>query len=266
MARQVRYLTIAAVALAASAARADAQAGFEGISTFVMRSKQGGKIDTIQQTTKGKSVRMDGMNRSGKNGGGMIIDGDKKRFIVIDDNDKTAMIMSQADQEKMKAMTEGMTANMPKSRPAQAAAEKGMDIVKTGRMETVAGVRCEVYHGVSTGKDNKSEGDICVADGVGFGMFSAFASNPMFQQSGNKQFDQFRKMLGDGKGVIKATSTENGKSYVSIELIKLDKKKVADSAFEPPAGYQVRSMGDMMQGAADAMEKMKKARGGKPPR
>ncbi len=267
MARQGSYLTIASLALVVAGTRADAQVGFEGVATFVTRDKQGSKSDTIQQTTKGKNVRMDGMNRSGKSGGGgMIIDGDKKRFIIVDDADKTAMIMSQADQEKMRAMTEGMTANMPKRPTARpTATERGMEIAKTGRTETVAGVRCEVYHGVSTDKADKNEGEICVADGVGFGMFSAIASNPMFQQSGNKQFDQFRKILGDGKGVIKATSIENGKSYVSLELIKLDKKKIADSAFEPPVGYQVRSMGDMMQGVTDAMDKMKKARGGKPP-
>jgi hypothetical protein len=196
----------------------------------------------------------------------MIIDGEKKRFIVIDDAEKSAMIMSQDDQEKMRAMTDGMGRNMPKARAAAPSAEAGMNITKTGRTEMVAGVRCEVYHGVSTGKTDKGEGEICVADGVGFGMFSALASNPMFQQSRNKDFEQFAKILGEGKGVIKATTTENGKSYVSLELIKLDRKKISDAAFNPPAGYQVRTMGDMMQGASDAMEKIKKARGGKPPR
>jgi hypothetical protein len=258
--------TIAGLALAAAGTRVEAQAGFEGVATFIMRDKQGLKADTVQQTTKGKSVRMDGMGRTGKGGGGMVIDGEKKRFIIIDDADKSAMIMSAADQEKMKAMTDGLGANRPKRTPPSATTDKGMDIVKTGRTETVAGVRCEVYHGVSTDKGEKSEGDICVADGVGFGMFSAIASNPMFQQTRNKEFEQFRKILGEGKGVIKATSIENGKSYVSLELIKLDKKSVSSAVFEPPAGYQVRNMGDVMQGATDAIEKMKKARSGKPPR
>lgn len=266
MALNVRHLVVASVSVALSGARVEAQVGFEGVATFVTRDKQNHKADTIQQISKGRSMRMDGLNRSGKKGGGMIIDGEKKRFIVIDDAGKTAMIMSQDDQEKMRAMSAGITKNMPKTRPpATTMPERGMDITKTGRTETVAGVRCDVYHGVSTGKADKSEGDICVADGVGFGMFSALASNPMFPQSRSKLFDQFRKILGDGKGVIKATTIEGGSSYVALELIKLEKKKVVDSEFEPPVGYQVRSMGDMMNGATDAMEKMRKARSGKPP-
>ncbi len=266
MALSIRHLIAASLAVALSGARVEAQAGFEGVATFIMRDKQNHKADTIQQSTKGKSVRMDGLSRDGRKGGGMIIDGEKKRFIVIDDEDKTAMIMSQDDQEKMRARAEGMTRNMPKTRtPPTATPERGMDITKTGRTETVAGVRCEVYHGVSTGKADKSEGDICIADGVGFGMFSALASNPMFQQSRSRLFDQYRKILGDGKGVIKATTVEGGSSYVSLELIRLEKKKIPESAFEPPVGYQVRSMGDMLKGATDAMEKMRKARSGKPP-
>jgi hypothetical protein len=260
------YLMVATFALVATGSQVHAQASFEGVATFVTRDKQGSRPDTIRQTTRGKSVRMDDLNRTGKSGGGLIIDGEKKRFIILDANDKTAMIMSQGDQDTMREGAKELAANLPKPRRSATEAsddDVGMQITRTGRTETVAGVRCEVYRGVSNDKKEKNEGEICVADGVGFAMLSAIASNPMFQQTRDKTFDQFRKVLSDGRGIVKATTSENGKSYVSLELIRLEKQKVPDSAFEPPVGYQVRSMGDLLQGVTDAI---KKAKAGKPPR
>jgi hypothetical protein len=249
---------------------------FEGIMTFVTRDAAGKKADTVVQTVKGRSMRMNGMSRrAGKgesgDGGGMIIDGEKKRMIVIDDQEKTAMVMSQADQEKMKAMTEGLMKGMKSPTPkapapkAPANDDDGLSITKTGRTETVAGVRCDVYHGTSNRKGKPSEGDVCVADGVGFALFSAMASNPMFQTSGRQGFGEFRKLFADGKGLVKATTIENGKSYVSLELIKVERKSVPSSAFDPPAGYTVTNFGDMMSKAAGAMQQMQQGRKGKPP-
>jgi hypothetical protein len=246
---------------------------FEGVMTFVTRDANSKKADTVVQTVKGGSMRMNGMGGR-KDGGALIIDADKKRFMMIDDKERTAMVLTQEDQEKMKAMTEGMAKRMGDAKKSTAArpdaADAGVSITKTGRTETVAGVKCEVYHATSKRTDKKGESDVCLADGMGFMLFPAGASNPMFQSPQNKMLGGYAGVLGAGKGIVKVTSTEKGQTVVAVELIKVDRQRVPASTFDAPAGYQVRSLGDMMGQAAGAMQQMQQAieqaKKNKPPR
>ena len=250
---------------------ARSQAGFEGTVTFVMRDKPGSKPDTIVQIVKGRSVRMNGLGGGGNGDrSSMIIDGEKKRMIMIDDKEKSAMIMTQDQQEQMKAMAGGRGAAAAESRKKAAVAKPAANddigsIVKTGRTETVAGVRCEVYKVTSRAKSKMSDGEMCIADGVGFALFTAMANNPMFQNTRSSGWTELQKVAGNGKGLVKATATENGKRYVALEMIKAERKSVPASTFDPPAGYQVQDMSEMMGKAAGAIEQMQKMKKGKPP-
>ena len=249
-----RWTAYAALGVLALPLSARAQTGFEGTMTFVTHSRTSAKVDTVVQTVKGNAIRMSGM---GGRGGGMIIDGDKKQMMVLDDQHKMAMVMSQADQEKMKAMGEAAMKNRPKAAaPKPEPSDAAISMTKTGKTETVAGYRCEVFHVKSTRKDTDREGDVCIADGVGFALFSAMASNPMFQSSQRSGFAEYKALVGNGKGLVKSTSIENGKSVVELEMIKVDKQRVPASTFEAPAGYQVQSMGDVMGRASAAMQQM----------
>ena len=251
-----RQICSAVAAVAFTVPAGIAQAQVEGVATFVTRTEHGQKTDTVYQTTKGKSLRMDGFG-GGNRGGGMIIDGEKNRLIVLDASQKTAMVMTREDQERMRAMTEGMLAGRKKP-----AADKDLTepaITKTGRTETVAGVRCEWYHVVTDRKDQKQEGDACIGE-VGFGIFQALMNNPMMHSAQSNRWEHLRKMVSEGKGLVKATTIEDGKSYVSLELIKFERKSVPASTFEPPAGYKIQSMGDMLQKASGAMDQLKKLR------
>ena len=250
---------------------ARSQAGFEGTVTFVMRDKPDSKPDTIVQIVKGRSVRMD--TRGGGRGGdrsSIIMDGEKKRMIMIDDKEKSAMIMTQDQQEQMKAMAGGLGAAAVESRKRPPAAKPAADddigsIVKTGRSETVAGVRCEVYKATLRAKTKMSDGEMCIADGVGFALFNAMANNPMFQTARPSGWTEFQKIAGNGKGLVKATATENGKTYVALEMIKAERRSVPASTFDPPAGYQVQDMSALMGKAAGAIEQLQKMKKGKPP-
>ncbi len=251
-----RQMWFAAVALAFTVPAGIAQAQVDGVATFVTRTEHGQKSDTVYQTTKGKNLRMDGFGGD-KGGGGMIIDAEKNRIIVLDASQKTAMVMTKEDQERMRAMSEGMLAGRKK--PAVPEFTEPT-ITKTGRTETVAGVRCEWYHVVTDRKGKTEEGDACIGE-VGFGIFQAMMSNPMFQgRQSNNRWEHLRKMVGEGKGLVKATTIEDGKPYVSLELIKLERKSVPASTFEPPAGYKIQSMGDMLQKASGALDQLKKLR------
>ena len=60
----------ASAVLAFAAVPAQAQTGFEGVATFITRSEHGAKVDTVYQTTKGRSIRMDGLGS--RESGGVI--------------------------------------------------------------------------------------------------------------------------------------------------------------------------------------------------
>jgi hypothetical protein len=245
-----------------------AQTGFEGVMTFVTRDGSGAKVDTLVQTVKGKNLRMEGLGGRKGGGGSMIIDADRKRMVMIDDKERSAMIVSMDDADKMKSMTEGMTKNRPaaaRPTPARNPDDGGVKVTKTGRTETVAGVRCEVYHATSTRGERNNEGDVCVADGVGFAMLSGLASMPGVKASSPKDYGEMSKVMGPGKGIVKATTEKDGKSYVALELVKVDRKSVPASSFEPPAGYKANNMADMMSQMQGALQQLQQGKKAKPP-
>ncbi len=232
----------------------------DGVATFVMRSRHGQRVDTVVQTSRGKSLRMEGFG--GAKGDAFIIDADKGRMIMLDPAKKTAMILTRQDQERMKAMGEAMMSGS-KNKPAGPDRVEPV-VTRTGRTETVAGIRCDVYHLATTSKDKKEDGDVCLGE-AGFGIFQVVANNPMFRTAAPQEWDQFKKLVSEGKGLMKATATEDGKTFNSLELIRFERKSVPSSAFDPPAGYQVESMGDMLGKASGALEQLQKLRPKRPP-
>ncbi|HYL28477.1 MAG TPA: DUF4412 domain-containing protein [Gemmatimonadales bacterium] len=249
--------TLALVTLGAAPAPAAGQTGFEGVTTFKQYKKSDGTYTTLLQTTKGHKVRWQGM---GSDSSVMIFDGDAHSMMIVQPEKKTYMTITEADMEQAAAMMKPMQDRMKEKKSA---AEKDkdfdVDVKNTGRHETVAGVRCEVWHGTTTEDGKKKEGEACVAPGVGFAVYDVMLNNPMTRRSG--RFDtmmaKYKQVLAGGKGVLKMTSIENGKTTVDMEATKIEKKSVSDDAFKPPAGYTGQSMGQMMQQAAQQMQMMK---------
>jgi hypothetical protein len=64
--------------------------------------------------------------------------------------------------------------------------------------------------------------------------------------------------------VIKVVSYKDGKPSSDFEAIKIERKPVSADAFQPPAGYSVVNMGDMMRQMHQGMQKMQQQQG-KPP-
>jgi uncharacterized protein DUF4412 len=259
--------TLALACLAAPSAAA--QTGFEGVTTFVQHSKTDGKTTTMIQTTKGKNVRVEGL----ENGSIMIFNGTDHSMIMVEPEKKQYMTISQADMEQMGAMMKAMTDRMKAANPGKGDA-KGerdqlkFDFSKTGRTETVAGTKCEVWHGSSTDSEGKKrEGEACVAQGAGFALYDIMLNNPMaahMRGSMQREMEKFKELASGGKGILKVTSLEGGKPFVEMEATKIERKRISDDAFKPPAGYTGRSMGAMMQQSAQQLQllqqKMKGAR------
>ena len=247
--------TLALTALAMAPAPAAAQTGFEGVITFREYNKSDGTHSTMIQTTKGNKVRLDGMNGSK---GSMILDGNTQTMIMVEPDEKKYMTVTKADMDQMAAMmaTRGKNPRDPKNR------EYTVDLKNTGRTETVAGTKCEIWHGSSTDAEGqKHEGEACVAKGVGFEAYNIALNNPMANRmrgaSMQNAIEQYKKVLSGGKGVLKMTDLDNGKSIVEMEAVKIEPKSVSDDAFKPPAEYTGQNMGQMMQQAAQRMQMMK---------
>ena len=235
-----------------------AQTGFEGVITFKQYRKSDGTYSTLVQTTKGHKVRWQGM---GNDSSVMIFDGDAHSMLIVQPDKKTYMTITQADMEQMAAMMKPMEDKMKANKGASDGDKDkafDIDVKNTGRHETVAGVSCEVWHGTTTEDGKKKEGEACVAPGVGFAFNEVMFDNPMTKRSGrfNTMMAKYKQVLAGGKGVLKMSSIEGGKTTVDMEATKIERHSVSDDAFKPPAGYTGTSMGQMMMQAQEQMKMM----------
>ncbi len=248
--------TLALTAVVVAPVPAAAQTGFEGVITFQQSNKSDGTHSTMVQTTKGRKVRWDGM---GGQNSTMIFDGDSHTMIIVQPEKKSYMTVTQADMDQMAAMMKPMADRMKEKKGSSDDAFK-VDLTNTGRTETVAGTKCEVWHGTTMENGKKKEGEACVAKGVGFALYDVMLNNPMTKQmrgSMEESMAKYKQMMSGGKGLLKMTSIEDGKTDVDMVATKIDRKSVSDDAFKPPAGYTGQSMGEMMQHAAQQMQMMK---------
>ncbi|HEX6616904.1 MAG TPA: DUF4412 domain-containing protein [Gemmatimonadales bacterium] len=260
---RTQHLMVAAVAVAAwlgiRPGSLVAQTGFNGVITFKQQDEDG-KTSTFTQTTKGRKIRLDGMG--GRESGAMIMDGDAHTMMMVSTSEKKAYVMTEEDAKQMGEMMGPMAERM------KAKGDKGDDaklsFKNTGRQETVAGVRCEVWHGTfDDGTGETKEGDACLAKGVGFALGEMMAANPMMRRDQHqlKQMEQFQSLTAGGKGVLKATSTKDGKTRVEFEATSIEPKTVSDDVFKAPAGYEEVRMADMMSQMRGAMKGMPQQHG-----
>jgi hypothetical protein len=251
--RAIHWATAAVLSAAASlpVRTAAAQTGFNGVITFTDYARDGNP-STFVQTTKGRKVRLDGM--AGQQGA-MIVDGDTKVMTMIEPDKKQYITMTDQDMKQAQAMMGPM---MGKAKGMNQHSDAGKyTFSNTGRTETVAGVPCQVWHGAYTDQGKKEEGEACVATGVGFALAELTFANPMAHGGGAaEQFEQYRQLVGEDKGILKVTKIENGTPVPQMVATKIERKVVSDDAFKPPAGYTEVKMGDMMKQAQGAMKQM----------
>jgi Domain of unknown function (DUF4412) len=226
-----------------------AQSSFNGVITF-LNAGTAGKQDTFIQYTKGNKVRLDGF---GATRGSMIIDNDAKTMMMVDPNKKQVMTMTEDDAKQMQAMMGSMMDRKKDEETGKAS------FTKTGKTETVAGVRCEIYHGVYVEDDgDKDEGDACIATGVGFRLDAVTFNNPMVQRggAGYGRMQQFRELVSGNKGILKAKSYKDGEVKTDMEAVKIEPKSLGDDMFAVPPGYKEIRLADMMMQAHNAMKGM----------
>ena len=185
---------------------------FEGTLTFRARGDDGEK--TITEWVRGASLRYDYAGAPGREGT-MIIDGTARTRTVIMPARKMYMTVPYD----------------PAARKTWAGEKPQVTWTRTGKTETVAGVRCEVIHGSGVENGKPKEADLCVAKGIGFG--GSTGAGPF-----GEALAEFANLdLKPGEGIVKVTSLDEGKSEVELELTKVDRRSLAAVEFEPPVGY-----------------------------
>ena len=235
-------ITLAALCVSGAPAVLRAQGGFEGVITF-RGTDDDGKTNTVVQTSKGHKVKIESGGEDSH--GAMILDGDSKSMTMIDAREHKAMVMTQQDMEQMASMMGPM---MHKNTEAQKP-DFEVSFAPTGRSETVAGVKCDVWHGYTVQDGKKHEGEVCMADGVGLALFDMMANNPFMRQNRalNPEYEQFKKLASGGKRLLKITKIENGKATTELEATNVEKRSVSDAELAVPPGYEVQTMGDVMK-------------------
>jgi len=128
--------------------------------------------------------------------------------------------------------------------------DAGVQFSNTGRTETVAGAKCQVWHATTVQDGKKKEGEACIANGVGFAGLSTMWNNPMMRAGSKetKMLATYQKLVGPNKGVLKIVEFKDGKARTAMEAVSISRAPVPDAAFQPPAGYAAVNIGQMMQG------------------
>ncbi len=202
------------VMLSPLAAPLRAQA-FEGTLTFLVHGVDGDK--TITEWVKPPQTRYDFAPASGSGPSGTMI---------INTATKTRTVIMPGRRMYMSAPFD------PAAHKAGTGEKSDVKWTRTGKTETVAGVKCEVIHGAGTENGKPKEADICVARGIGFGGGST-GGGPF-----SEALTEYANLnLGADEGIVKMTSIEGGHPQVALELTKVDRHTLAVTDFQPPPGF-----------------------------
>jgi hypothetical protein len=209
MLRSTLLLAFAATTLAA-------QAPFEGAISMSVTGDNGKSRD-LSYLVKGGKMRFDAPGSRG---------------------DTVVMIIDPAAKSMLMVMTKQKMYMEQEFAGAVAAAEanvKAPTVKRTGKMETIAGYKCE--H-VQVTEEGGATSDVCVTTGLGsFRM-------PMGGGPGGPPREPGWQS-GVDKGGFPLKVVKDGK--VTLEVTKIDKKSLDAALFAAPDGFSKFDMGAMMR-------------------
>jgi len=189
---------------------------FEGI--IVMKETSEGTTTQQVWYLKGDRLRFEEAGQDADNSA-MIFDAKKKVMYSLHHDDKIYLEIPTADSSTPDPMED-------------------MLVKKTGASENVAGHACEIYR--TTDKTDGSTGEVCMARGITSVAMSAL----MGVQAGSALLPaRIQEMFKDGGFPVKGVSRNGqGKEDVRWEAVKVEKKRLHDTLFTPPAHYKKQDM------------------------
>lgn len=216
MTRRIRRAVMAMGAVAllvGSAGLARAQGAFEGVVTLAI--SMGDKPTTATAWIKGDRLRME--TQIAGIPGAIISDGKGNMIMLI-------APMKQYSVMNMKSMMD-------------AAGQGTLQFTKTGRRDTVVGQSCEYYTMARSSAKDGAMGQACVTTELGFVGLNVGSRGSGMLSPADEQ--ALRKQFPSGFMVLKQLGAEGKQLY---EVTKIAREAVADSMFEPPAGYSEMKM------------------------
>lgn len=169
-----------------------------------------------------------------------VYDGPGKKITIVMDQQKQAIVI---DLNKTgEQLSQFSKPKLPSGHGSSAPSKPPPKVEKTGKNDTVAGYKCEIWRITDTEDGSKAE--VCVAS-EGASWFSI----PM---TGAPAEFAWMSELMDGKHfplrfvAFDKAGAETGR----VEVSKIDKKTEAANQFEVPAGYKVTTLEDMFRGGA----------------
>lgn len=166
--------------------------------------------------------------------GYMIINSADKKVLMVNDDQKTAMVF---DVSKLSGQLSQM--GVPTTPQAAATAQTPPKIAKTGHTDTIAGYACEDYD--ITSNDGK-RARVCVSE-------TAASWLDVLTNAMPGDLLWAKGFLDGRKFPLRVIAFETtGAEQGRIEVTKLEKKPLADALFVAPPGYRVIDLEQMMNG------------------
>lgn len=242
---------------ALGAARLGAAQAFTGTVHYTMQGEDG-KTTMMTQASKPGHYAIQFTNE-GKVAE-FIVDSTAGTTTVVNTEDKSYFVITKEMMQGMAGMMSGMASMLRRHADSSRTSADAKAVITPAGSSLVAGIPCQLFHYDAMNDNKHVTGDVCLAKGVGMGLFNM---NPMGGMMGGgmgtqqrqgmlqdrlHQMGQVGVMLSQGYGILKATSIEDGKPKGSIEVTAIDRGTPPDAAFAPPPGYTEKNMGDMMRG------------------
>jgi hypothetical protein len=200
------------------------------------------KISESDWLIKGDHIRMErraksGVETSDDRTSTIIFNADKKMMYVLMPERKMYVEHSSDD-------TFGKTAEHLK--------DLRYEIVRTGRTDTVAGYRCEIFQNRSK-ETGKIRGESCAVKGLAnMGAFMGLNRSDAGRLSGDIP-SELRQIVKEGYFLVRmVTMDDDGSAKMRMEATGVDRKRIDSSLFVPPVDYTKFDMNLMMQERAKA--------------
>jgi hypothetical protein len=224
-----RHVSLVLTSLAALSPSLFAQTPFEGVVTMQVTMPGTAPLENVMSVkgTRGRSdMTMNGMQAY------TIMDFDKGSVFVVLPAQRMYMNASEAATKTL----------------ADTGAVPDVSFKPTGKKGTFAGVSCDYY---LIQFQAEMDADACIAKGLGtfFGLGGPGARGNSAAGT-QKAMRQLAKQFKDGAFVLKMDMRQNGQPRLTMEVTKLEKKRVDDSIFVLPEGFQ--DMSAMMKGMPGA--------------
>ena len=173
------------------------------------------KGDNIRTERRAKSTD----TASGGSMGGMIFNADTKKGYVIMPERKMYMELSESSFEKT----------------AEHLRDMKYEIVRTGKTDTVAGYQCEIFQTKSK-ETGKVRGEGCATKGLAnMGAFMGFNRSSAVPGDFSREV---REIIKEGYFLLRMVrKDDDGSEKMRMEATSVEKKKLDNSLFVPPADY-----------------------------